>query len=286
MTSPPPRDGGRFGVPGQFRDPRARVGGCGWPPGSLWITWVRAPGRSTRPAGAGRYQVMRRPTLLPAPRGAFRFLAGLCGLVLLVPAIRSQVVAAVAPDRGAPVVYTSATDSGPLRWKGCGPVRVLVNPGPFGTTAVEDVRAALAEVTTFTGLSFVIETSREVPTTTWARSSGTTPPVLIGWVTPEETDLFTKAAGATVANPAGTGQQRGIATGAIGLNVTRGSEFSRTSGPGRTVRNLLLHEIGHLLGLDHSEHAVLMNPVIDDAAPDGFTGEEVAALAALYQDCR
>lgn len=204
----------------------------------------------------------------------------------MLPSLRSQVFAAVSTGDSDPVVYTSSTETGPLRWKGCAPIRVLVNPGPFGEQARREIAAAFDEVATLTGLDFVLGTTDEVPTTTWARSSAGVPPVLIAWVTPSQTDIFTTAAGATVANPSGTGTERGIVTGAIGLNAERRHEFLSAAGPGQTVRNLLLHEIGHLLGLGHSDHAVLMNPVVGESSPDGFTAVEVEALSALYDDCR
>jgi hypothetical protein len=224
--------------------------------------------------------------LVPAPRGFLRVLAGLCGLLLMLPSLRSQVLATVSPTDSDPVVYTSTSPAGPLRWRGCGPIRVLVNPGPFGDPARREIAAAFDEVATLTGLDFVLDLSDAVPTTTWARSTGGVPPVLIGWVTPSQTDLFSAAAGATVANPSGTGTGRGIVTGAIGLNAERRHEFVSAPGPGQTVRNLLLHEIGHLLGLGHSEHAVLMNPVVGESSPDGFSPAEAEALSVLYSDCR
>lgn len=193
------------------------------------------------------------------------------------------------PSRFVPVrgEFTDFDGSSPVTWEPCAKVSVLVNPGSFGEAAVDEVRAAFGEIAAVTGLSFVVAVTDEIPRTDWAHSLGgrTAPPVLVGWVAPEETDMLRPgAAASTVANPARSDGRLRIVTGAIALDENVYADFRPAAGAGRTRRNLLLHEIGHLLGLDHVSGAGLMDEVVDATTRDGFHPEERATLAAVYGD--
>lgn len=53
-------------------------------------------------------------------------------------------------------------------------------------------------------------------------------------------------------------------------------------GRGATRGNLVLHELGHVVGLDHvSDPKQLMNPTITARSPNGFASGDRAGLAAL-----
>lgn len=218
-------------------------------------------------------------------------LAALMALMALLGPLREHAVAVASrlpvPSSVGPVEvrFTRSTQAGPLLWSTCEPIEVLVNPGRFGARADAEIRAAFVEMSQITGLRFTFTSSDMVPRSTWALTRGewSVPPVLVAWVDPHETDLLgAAAAGATVANPAGRGGSRHIVTGAIALDASEYSTFADGSGPGRTRRNLLLHEIGHLLGLDHAEGAGLMHPAITGSSPDGLAPAEAQALRSSY----
>lgn len=223
-----------------------------------------------------------------------RLLAGLASLVALTALLgplREHASALASrlpgPLTSGPVEvrFTRSTPYGPLLWSSCEPIRVLVNPGRFGARAEVEIRAAFSEMSQITGLRFTFAASDRVPRSDWALTRGewSMPPVLVAWVDPQETDLLGAAAsGATVANPSGRGSGRRIVTGAIALDASEYLEFSDGRGPGRTRRNLLLHEIGHLLGLDHVEGAGLMHHAITRSSPDGLHPEESRALRTVY----
>ena len=225
---------------------------------------------------------MQRGTRTP------RLLAGLAALACLVVVsapLREHAAAFAGRTAEVGARFTRSTPAGPVVWAICEPIEVLVNPGPFGESAAAEIRAAFSEVSAITGLRFVFTPSTLVPRADWALTAGEwdVPPVLVAWADPSETDLLSpSASGATVANPATVGGDKMIVTGAIVFDAGEYEDFADGPGPGRTRRNLLLHEIGHLLGLDHSEGAGLMHPAITGRSPDGLHPVEVAALRSAY----
>jgi hypothetical protein len=225
---------------------------------------------------------MQRGTRTP------RLLAGLAALACLVAVsapLREHAAAFAGRATAVEVRFTRSTPAGPVVWATCEPIEVLVNPGPFGEPAAAEIRAAFSEVSAITGLRFVFTQSTRVPRANWALTAGEwdVPPVLVAWADPSETDLLSlSASGATVANPATSDGTKRIVTGAIVFDAGEYEEFADGSGPGKTRRNLLLHEIAHLLGLEHSEGAGLMHPAITERSPDGLHPVEVAALRSAY----
>jgi hypothetical protein len=199
----------------------------------------------------------------------------------------------MAADRAVVAKFTRTDGSAPVVWQTCAPIEVLVNAGPGGVRAFAEIRNAFDEMSQLTGLQFTLTRADDlVPRSNWvasdqARSLGSPPPVLVGWVDPSETDLLRSGvAGATVANPLRSGSQRSIVSGAIALDANQYGSFKNRDGDGKTRRNLLLHEIGHLLGLDHvDDRSALMHPVVGERSPDGFALGEASALRRNTPAC-
>lgn len=194
---------------------------------------------------------------------------------------------AVTSDAWAPV---SVQDGVPVRWDPCRPIHFVVNPAgePPGGRAVLD--EALARTSAATGLQFVDdgsteETERDDPVAQgWLGARWA--PVLVRWDLPAEDSADEDGVEGDVVGRAGpleiaTGEGTHVfVTGTVGLTA-QGSAFDlRTVEGTAAMRSVWLHELAHLVGLDHVEDpSQLMNPsmsgVVDYAAGD-LTG-----LAAL-----
>ena len=187
--------------------------------------------------------------------------------------------------------FTSSSGGRPVVWQGCEAISVIVNPGSLGSSAVSLVRRSLDQVSTLSGVRFVITdaNSTEVPNRDWYTHSvdGKVPPVLIAFVHRSESDLFIggNALAGTVANPV-NGSNPHLVTGAIAYDVDALSAFPDSFAKGRTRGVVVLHEIGHLIGLDHSKRdGELMSDHITDSTPATFTEKQIASLRAVRPRC-
>jgi hypothetical protein len=165
----------------------------------------------------------------------------------------------------------------PVRWDGCKAVHFTTRTAYTYAGAHDDIVAALAQISARTGLVFVDDGEvNTVPTVGYGTRlpSGAYPPLLIGWTTAEESDLF-KGAGLSTVGVAGSYYVGGkFVSGRVALERNRMAGAART-GP-HSVRTLLLHEIGHAIGLGHfTDASQIMNPYLvnyDDWGAGDMTG--------------
>lgn len=179
-------------------------------------------------------------------------------------------------------------DGTPIRWDACSTIPVIVNASSAEPGAVDDVKESLAQITALTGLNFDYqgETS-EIPQSDWYLKSWPNrdyPPLIIAWATPDTSSILVSNgdSGRASANPALINGESRYVTGVVVLNAKHNSIYEPGFGEGQTRGNLLLHEIGHAIGLGHAEHrGEMMNGEISPQTPASYAAGDLAGLAQL-----
>lgn len=156
-------------------------------------------------------------------------------------------------------------DGSPVRWDPCSPIRYVVNlDGAPYATSLDDVEAAFARVTDVTGIPFEFAGETDEPAGEarplvqpdrygpgWA-------PVLVAWTVPARSPSLTgDVVASATAIPAGRAPV--FVSGSIHLDATE--DLRAGFGRGRAWGTVLLHEAGHLVGLEHvGDETEVMHP--------------------------
>jgi hypothetical protein len=196
-------------------------------------------------------------------------------------------VPAAAPAEGGPYRFARLQADGvaPVAYDPCRPVHYVTRPDHAPSGGEELVRSALARLTEVTGLRFVDDGTTDEPTTRArepfqpARYGDRWAPVLIAWETEvENPDLAGDRVGegGSVAVSLGDGPQVYV-TGSVSLDATQLPGILEQRGGERAVDGIVLHELGHLVGLDHvDDEGQLMYPEarrgVSDFAAGDLTG--------------
>jgi len=167
------------------------------------------------------------------------------------------------PGTGGYAFSMTRPDGSPVAFDPCRPVPVVVRPDHEPGGADELLRQALAEVGAATGLQFVIEgRTDEAPSEDRAayqpeRYGDRWAPVLVAWGSPGDTPLL-RDEGPTGGGVLGRAGPLAWGSGADTRFVTGMAVFNAPAidaqlrlGDDEKARAVLLHELGHLVGLGH-----------------------------------
>jgi matrixin len=193
------------------------------------------------------------------------------------------------PEGGAHSFIAMQTDGTPVAYDPCRPIHYVVRPDNAPDGGEEIVHSAFARIGEVTGLRFVHDGGSDEPTTLdrpifqpdrygdrWA-------PVLVAWETEEQNPALagdTVGQAGSVAVALGQGTQVFV-TGTVSLDAGRMPEILSFRDGAETARGIVLHELGHLVGLGHvDDPAQLMYPEARREVPD-FSAGDLTGLAAL-----
>ncbi len=196
-----------------------------------------------------------------------------------------------APPEGGAHQFIAHQDDGvtPVAYDPCRPVHYVVRPDDAPAGGEEAVHAAFARMAEVTGLRFVHDGGSDEPTTVdrplfqpdrygdrWA-------PVLVAWETEAQNPALagdTVGQAGSVAVALGEGAQVFV-TGTVSLDAGRMPEILSLRDGAETARAIILHELGHLVGLGHvDDPAQLMYPEARRDVPDLSAGD-LTGLAVL-----
>jgi predicted Zn-dependent protease len=76
-------------------------------------------------------------------------------------------------------------------------------------------------------------------------------------------------------------------SGTVAININTYNNLKDGYSEGKSKGNLLLHEFGHLVGLDHvDDKSALMHPSINDLTENGLNSDESDVLHTFPASCK
>jgi RES domain-containing protein len=186
-------------------------------------------------------------------------------------------------------VWERNDDGTPVRWDPCSPIELVVSAEGLPTGGLDDLSEALDRLVEVTGLDLrVTGTTDERPRAErppyqpnryghrWA-------PVLIAWASPHEGGIRLRSTDRGVAVPIAVGApgDRTYVTGQVALNAERTDLDAGFDDRSRSWGSTVLHELVHVLGLDHVDDPTQLMYVHPGEGPVEFGDGDLVGLAAV-----
>jgi len=179
----------------------------------------------------------------------------------------------------------------PVRWDPCRPVHYVVRSDGAPPGGEQAVATALARIEELTGLQFAYDGPTGEPPTAGrpaqdrSRYGNRWSPVLVAWTDPVEYPNlrgFAGLAGPDAVSGSAPGSRRYV-SGVVYLNREHLSEVVTWGDGQERMEAVVLHEFGHLIGLDHVEDPaeLMFRTPTARSHPDGFEIGDRRGLAAL-----
>ncbi len=184
---------------------------------------------------------------------------------------------------------TNGTD--PVTFSPCRAIHYVVRPDHAPAWGAQLITAAVAQVSTATGLVFIDDgptveaPSQERQAYQPDRYGDRWAPVLIAWATTAEVpdfgvDIVGEAGPARVTS--GDARHTAYVSGMVTLDPVKLDRIHAQAGQ-QLVRGIIMHELGHLVGLAHTEHDDQLMFPRGNAAVTTFAAGDRTGLARLGQ---
>jgi Matrixin len=177
----------------------------------------------------------------------------------------------------------------PVRWDPCRPIHYVIRPDGEPSGGRLAIETSIARIERLTGLRFTYDgptgerPSRDRSTVDVPRYGDRWSPVLIAWTDPHEYPQMAGYAGlgGPDAVSGGSPGRRRYVTGVVLLNRAHLSEVVRWPDGSRQLEAVVLHEFGHLVGLDHVGDPGQLMYKQPTVRPGGFGDGDRRGLALL-----
>jgi hypothetical protein len=179
----------------------------------------------------------------------------------------------------------------PVRWDPCRPVHYVVRPDGAPPGGAQAIAQAVAQIERITGLRFTEDGATTEPPTmnrpaqNRERYGDRWAPVLVAWTDPAEYSHmagYAGLAGPDAVSGASPGHRRYV-SGVVYLNRQHLSEVATWADGRQRINAVVLHEFGHLIGLDHVDDPgeLMYRTPTAQPHPGGFEVGDRRGLAAL-----